>query len=230
VRPDAVVLDWRMPGGGLGTARRMIEDHGMAGRLIMVTGLDDLRDRRAAHKAGVWCYLVKPIDQDELLRAVDAAVRGRLEQRLLEPTDPAPPVKLDPRPLEGLRRYGAFERNEVLSSVIVTISQVLEEITSAVARADMAAIARLAHRGVNDSAAVGAGRTRGRVRAPAGRRSRRRAGGGARCVRAPGRDLACDARCAHGAVQATVSRLSRMIAAAVPPREPGDEPEIDAWA
>jgi CheY-like chemotaxis protein len=72
--PDVALLDWRMPGGGLPLARALIEDHGLAGRVIMLTSLADPRDRLEALRAGVVRYLVKPPERDMLLSAVRAAV------------------------------------------------------------------------------------------------------------------------------------------------------------
>ena len=72
--PDAALLDWRMPGGGLPLARALIEDHGMVGRVMMLTSIVDPRDRLQARRAGVVRYLVKPPDRESLLSAVRAAV------------------------------------------------------------------------------------------------------------------------------------------------------------
>jgi CheY-like chemotaxis protein len=70
--PDAALLDWRMPGGGLPLARALIEDHGLAGRVIMLSSIADPRDRLEARRAGVVRYMVKPPDRDVLLAAVRA--------------------------------------------------------------------------------------------------------------------------------------------------------------
>jgi CheY-like chemotaxis protein len=72
-QPDAVLLDWRMPGGGLSLARALINDHGLAGRVIMLTSIADPRDRLEARRAGVVRYLVKPPERGPLLAAVRAA-------------------------------------------------------------------------------------------------------------------------------------------------------------
>jgi CheY-like chemotaxis protein len=71
--PEVALLDWRMPGGGLPLARSLIDDHGLAGRVIMLTSLADPRDRLEALRAGVVRYLVKPPERDALLSAVRAA-------------------------------------------------------------------------------------------------------------------------------------------------------------
>jgi CheY-like chemotaxis protein len=70
--PDAALLDWRMPGGGLPLARALIGDHGLTGRVIMLSSIVDPRDRLEARRAGVVRYLVKPPEREVLLAAVRA--------------------------------------------------------------------------------------------------------------------------------------------------------------
>jgi CheY-like chemotaxis protein len=72
--PDVALLDWRMPRGGLPLARALIQDHGLAGRVIMLSSIADPRDRLQARRAGVVRYLVKPPERGALLSAVRAAV------------------------------------------------------------------------------------------------------------------------------------------------------------
>jgi DNA-binding response OmpR family regulator len=72
--PDAALLDWRMPGGGLPLARTLIDDHGLTGRVIMLSSIADPRDRLEARRAGVVRYLVKPPEREVLLAAVRAVV------------------------------------------------------------------------------------------------------------------------------------------------------------
>jgi CheY-like chemotaxis protein len=72
--PDVALLDWRMPGGGLSLARELIDSHGLAGRVIMLTSLGDPRDRLEALRAGVVRYLGKPPEREMLLSAVRAAM------------------------------------------------------------------------------------------------------------------------------------------------------------
>ncbi|HEX3688169.1 MAG TPA: response regulator [Solirubrobacteraceae bacterium] len=71
--PDAALLDWRMPGGGLPLARTLINDHGLVGRVIMLSSIIDPRDRLEARRAGVGRILVTPPERDVLLAAVRAA-------------------------------------------------------------------------------------------------------------------------------------------------------------
>jgi DNA-binding response OmpR family regulator len=72
--PDAVLLDWRMPGGGLDLVRALVDDHGLGGRVIMLSSVADPRDRLQARRAGAVRCLVKPPERDVLLAAVRAAV------------------------------------------------------------------------------------------------------------------------------------------------------------
>jgi DNA-binding response OmpR family regulator len=75
-RPDAVLLDWRMPGeGGLTVCERMLVVAPDL-RIVMLTGLADLRDRRAALDAGARGFLVKGVDGD----AIEAELRRVLDQ------------------------------------------------------------------------------------------------------------------------------------------------------
>ena len=77
-RPDAILLDWRMPGqSGIATCRQIRAEPELAGvRVAMVTGLDDERDRMAARHAGADAFLVK--DPDPAVLAVQV-------RRLLAP-------------------------------------------------------------------------------------------------------------------------------------------------
>jgi CheY-like chemotaxis protein len=76
--PDAAILDWRMPGGGLPLARALVQDYGMVGRVIMLSSLADPRDRLEARRAGVARYMVKPPERSMLLSAVAAAIGARV--------------------------------------------------------------------------------------------------------------------------------------------------------
>jgi DNA-binding response OmpR family regulator len=75
--PDVVLLDWVMQDGGLELARELIESHRMQDRVIMLTGLFDPRDRRAAMRVGIAHYFVKPPDTDTLVAAIYAAAQGQ---------------------------------------------------------------------------------------------------------------------------------------------------------
>jgi DNA-binding response OmpR family regulator len=67
-RPDAILLDWRMPGqSGITTCRHLRAETELAGvRIAVVTGLDDERDRTLARHAGADAFLIKDPDPDAL--------------------------------------------------------------------------------------------------------------------------------------------------------------------
>jgi DNA-binding response OmpR family regulator len=67
--PDAILLDWRMPGqSGITTCRHLRAEPTLEGvRIAMVTGLDDERDRTLARHAGADAFLVKDADPDGLV-------------------------------------------------------------------------------------------------------------------------------------------------------------------
>lgn len=71
-RPDAILLDWRMPGqSGITACRNLRAEAALEGvRIAMITGLDDERDRTLARHAGADAFLVKDGDPDMLARQV----------------------------------------------------------------------------------------------------------------------------------------------------------------
>jgi DNA-binding response OmpR family regulator len=70
--PDAILLDWRMPGqSGIAACRALRAEPGLAGlRIAMITGLDDERDRTLARHAGADAFLIKDPDPDALATQV----------------------------------------------------------------------------------------------------------------------------------------------------------------
>lgn len=76
--PDIVLIDIRMPGmSGLEVIQHAREQH-FEGEFILLTAYQDFDYARAGIKYGVVDYLLKPVDEEELLRAVLNA-----EKRLL---------------------------------------------------------------------------------------------------------------------------------------------------
>jgi CheY-like chemotaxis protein len=72
-RPDVVLCDIGLPGlDGYAVARNLLSNPATAqARLIAVTAYGQDEDRRRSHEAGFEQHLVKPVDPDDLRRALD---------------------------------------------------------------------------------------------------------------------------------------------------------------
>lgn len=75
-RPDVVLMDLRMPGGGGVDAISALHQRGFAGRILVLTTYDSDRDIMAALDAGATGYLLKDARRDDLFAAIRAAARG----------------------------------------------------------------------------------------------------------------------------------------------------------
>ena len=69
-RPDVVLLDLEMPGGGL-DALAAIRATDAGARVVMLTGRSDRETVKAALALGVGDYVVKPFSRQRLLAAVE---------------------------------------------------------------------------------------------------------------------------------------------------------------
>ena len=78
--PDMVLMDYRMPGeDGLKTSLRMMA-HCPGIPIVIITGFAEIRTAVNALKAGVYDYVTKPLNPDDLL----FTVRRALEKKALE--------------------------------------------------------------------------------------------------------------------------------------------------
>jgi DNA-binding NarL/FixJ family response regulator len=75
-RPDVVLMDVRMPGGGGVEATRRIRTAVPSTRVLMLTMYDDDATVFTAMQAGAQGYLLKEAEQDEIVRALRAVVAG----------------------------------------------------------------------------------------------------------------------------------------------------------
>jgi DNA-binding response OmpR family regulator len=74
LNPDVVLLDWRLPDeNGPSVCRRLAKSVPRPA-IVMLTGLDDPRDRDAARKAGADDFLTKGLDPDTLAERIRALV------------------------------------------------------------------------------------------------------------------------------------------------------------
>src|SRR5512135_59986 len=76
LRPDVVLMDIRMPGEGGIEATRQITTRLPHIKVVMLTSLADDELVVRAIRAGAVGYVLKQVDNAELLRAVEAAARG----------------------------------------------------------------------------------------------------------------------------------------------------------
>ena len=75
--PDCVVLDVQMPGmNGLELQQRL-KDIAVTLPVIMITGRDEASIHAICMAMGASSYLRKPLNDDDLLDAVDRAIAGR---------------------------------------------------------------------------------------------------------------------------------------------------------
>lgn len=81
-KPDVILLDLLMPGiGGLDVCDMLNNDPaGIEIPIIVVSGLDKNTDRIKAFKFGVTDYFVKPVDDTELIEAIEKAIKSKSGQ------------------------------------------------------------------------------------------------------------------------------------------------------
>lgn len=100
---DLVILDVILPGlDGFATCSAL-RSRGFAAAILMLTALDDVRDRITGLDRGADDYLAKPFSMDELRARVRALGRRRLEDRA--PKIQVGDLELDPVTL-GVHRSG----------------------------------------------------------------------------------------------------------------------------
>ena len=82
VQPDVILLDWILPGGdGGATACRRLHRCCPDSRIVMLTGLEDVRDQRAAFEAGACRFLRKGMALDAIAGELREALgRGRFSR------------------------------------------------------------------------------------------------------------------------------------------------------
>lgn len=73
-RPDAVLLDWMLPGRDGPALARVIRSHSTSA-VIMLTAKDTVEERLRGFESGVDDYLTKPFSMAELIARVSAVLR-----------------------------------------------------------------------------------------------------------------------------------------------------------
>ncbi len=76
LKPDIVLLDVRMPGKNGIETLDSLRVHGVSAPVLMLTMSSEDADLRAALRAGAQGYLLKDMEPEELVPALEAALRG----------------------------------------------------------------------------------------------------------------------------------------------------------
>jgi two-component system, LuxR family, response regulator FixJ len=79
--PQCLVLDVRLPGmSGVELVEHFV-DTGLTLPVVIITGYDDIQIRLRAMGGGVVAYLQKPVDAQDLLRAIERAMEQEASER-----------------------------------------------------------------------------------------------------------------------------------------------------
>ncbi len=77
-RPQVAVMDARMPGGTATSTVRAIKEHNPGLQVVVLSAYEDAQGTVELVNAGAAGYLVKGVADEEILQAVERAVRGQL--------------------------------------------------------------------------------------------------------------------------------------------------------
>ena len=133
LRPDLVLMDVAMPGGGGLAATRAMAEAAPEVAIVMLTASEDVDDLFAALKAGARGYLLKNLEAGELRAMLEAVARGEaaitpaIAARILTelarvpsvpaaPPDAHDPDRLTDRELDVLRGVVAGLRNKEIAA------------------------------------------------------------------------------------------------------------------
>ena len=78
--PDLILLDMKMPGYSGEEVLNIIEENNIGSSVIVISGFDDFQFAKVALKYGAVDYILKPIDRNELNRALEQ-VRKKYSDR-----------------------------------------------------------------------------------------------------------------------------------------------------
>ncbi|WP_329518699.1 response regulator transcription factor [Spirillospora sp. NBC_01491] len=144
LRPDVVLMDLRMPGGGGVQAITELTRRGLPCKVLVLTTYDTDTDTIPAIEAGATGYLLKDAPRDDLFDAVRAAAEGRtvlspaivsrLVSRVREPRSES----LSTRELEVLRLVARGTGNrEIATELFISEATVKTHLTHIFAKLDV---------------------------------------------------------------------------------------------
>jgi DNA-binding NarL/FixJ family response regulator len=144
LRPDVVLMDLRMPGGGGVEAITELTRRGLPCKVLVLTTYDTDTDTIPAIEAGATGYLLKDAPRDDLFEAVRAAAAGRtvlspaIASRLVSRVREPRGIALSTRELEVLRLVarGAANR-EIAAELFISEATVKTHLTHIYAKLDV---------------------------------------------------------------------------------------------
>ncbi|RAY12742.1 DNA-binding response regulator [Actinomadura craniellae] len=144
LRPDVVLMDLRMPGGGGVAAITELARRGLPCKVLVLTTYDTDTDTIAAIEAGATGYLLKDAPRDNLFDAVRAAAAGRtvlspaIASRLVSRVREPRGESLSTRELEVLRLVARGTSNrEIAAELFISEATVKTHLTHIYAKLDV---------------------------------------------------------------------------------------------
>lgn len=102
LQPDVVLMDIRMPEmDGVEAATRIAELSPYT-RIVFLTAYDEFEYAREAVRLGADAYLLKPVEEEDLVRVLEESIRKRTEQRRVADFDQREEI-------EKVRRWAAMQ-------------------------------------------------------------------------------------------------------------------------
>ncbi|MFB4316475.1 response regulator [Actinomadura sp. 21ATH] len=159
LRPDVILMDLRMPGGGGVDAITELARRGLPSKVLVLTTYDTDTDTIPAIEAGATGYLLKDAPRDDLFDAVRAAAEGRtvlspaIASRLVSRVREPRSGSLSGRELEVLRLVSRGTGNrEIATELFISEATVKTHLTHIYAKLDVndraAAVATAYERGL----------------------------------------------------------------------------------